>query len=298
MNLRPMLAQKIKFEQLKSLTYPVVIQPKYDGVRCLLHDNVALSRTLKLLPNKIIQATLSGVNELFDGEIIYGKPTDNLVCSNTVSYAMTEEVTGLFCNDWRYYVFDVYQNDVSYQERRKYLVKLFDHRVFENIELVPERLVHSPDEIMQKYAELVSCGYEGCILRSLHGKYKYGRSTLKEQYLLKLKPYEDAEASIVDCVPLSHNMNEAVRDERGYTKRSTHKEFKVTSSKLLGAFVCRTNEGVEFNIGTGFTELQRKDFWSDRLSLIGKQLTYTYLNTGCKNKPRNPVFKCFRPEPV
>jgi hypothetical protein len=57
-NFRPMLACAIDESDLDQLKYPVYVQPKIDGIRCICADGEALSRTLKPIPNKYIRDTL------------------------------------------------------------------------------------------------------------------------------------------------------------------------------------------------------------------------------------------------
>jgi DNA ligase-1 len=52
--------------------------------------------------------------------------------------------------------------------------------------------------------------------------------------------------------------------------------------------------GVEFDIGTGFTESQRQLLWAQGDNLMGKIVKYKSQPTGVKDKPRFPVFLGFR----
>ena len=83
--------------------------------------------------------------------------------------------------------------------------------------------------------------------------------------LLKVKRFEDGEAGILAVEEQMHNGNEATTNELGRTQRSSHKENKVPMG-TLGALVCKDVEtGIQFNIGTGFTDEVRQQLW---LSLI------------------------------
>ena len=69
---------------LDNLQYPVYVTPKLDGIRCLFKDGVALSRTLKPIPNKSIQVwakQYAKVLEGMDGELIVGPSTSPTVIS-------------------------------------------------------------------------------------------------------------------------------------------------------------------------------------------------------------------------
>jgi hypothetical protein len=75
------------------------------------------------------------------------------------------------------------------------------------------------------------------MLRDPNGPYKFGRSTRKEGYLLKLKRFCDSEAEVIGVVELMHNGNEAKTNALGRTERSTRKAGK-TGMGVLGALAC------------------------------------------------------------
>ena len=75
--MKPMLLPR-ETPDLDNLQYPVYVTPKLDGIRCLFKGGVALSRTLKPIPNKSIQAWAkkhAKILEGMDGELIVGSPT-------------------------------------------------------------------------------------------------------------------------------------------------------------------------------------------------------------------------------
>ena len=112
---------------------------------------------------------------------------------------------------------------------------------------------------------------------------------MNEGYLLKLKRFEDAEAVVIGFEERMHNGNEATVSELGRTKRSSHKANKSGRGDL-GALVCRTPEGIEFNIGTGFTDSDRQRIWDSRDQFLGRNAKYKFFPVGVKEAPRHPVF--------
>ena len=84
---RPILAEKIEPSELENLKYPVLVSPKLDGIRCLIVDGKALSRSFKPIPNLFIQSLLSKqeFNGL-DGELVLEGKTFN----ETQSIVMSE----------------------------------------------------------------------------------------------------------------------------------------------------------------------------------------------------------------
>lgn len=161
---------------------------------------------------------------------------------------------------------------------------------------VPHKEVSSYEELLIHEREFLYEGFEGVMLRHPNGPYKQNRSTLREAYLVKVKRFEDSEALITGYEPLYRNLNDAEFDERGYTKRSHASDGKVADD-LLGKVVVRDlGTGVEFSVGSGFTEAQRIQLWALRDSnLMGRVIKYkSFKNAGVKDAPRHPIFLGFR----
>jgi DNA ligase-1 len=89
-----------------------------------------------------------------------------------------------------------------------------------------------------------------------------------------------------------HNGNEATTNELGRTKRSSHAAGK-TGRGDLGALIVNFGD-VTFNIGTGFTDVERTDIWDNRDSFQGRLAKFKYFPVGVKEAPRHPVFLGWR----
>ncbi len=66
---KPMLAGEC--EDINTLVFPLLATPKLDGIRCLMINGKAVSRTFKPIPNDHIRRTIEnmGIDGL-DGEIM------------------------------------------------------------------------------------------------------------------------------------------------------------------------------------------------------------------------------------
>lgn len=273
-----------------NLIYPLLASPKLDGIRCIILDGVAMSRSLKPIPNKRVQA-LFGRPELegLDGELIVGHPTEAGVFQRSTSGVMSVEGTP----DVTFHVFD---DHARFEEMFRYRQASAAKRAKKllSCEAVPHMILTTEYELQQEEAKYLGYGYEGIMLRDPKGCYKYGRSTLKEGWLLKLKRFVDSEAEITGYACLMHNANEATVNELGQQERSSKQEGKV-ETETLGSVTCRdTKTGVEFEIGSGFTADQRRLLWIGRRKLKGRLVKYKSQPTGVKDKPRFPVFMGFR----
>jgi len=60
----------------------------------------------------------------------------------------------------------------------------------------------------------------------------------------------------------------------------------------MGALICKTKEGVEFKIGSGFTDKER---WKPPKK--GTIVTYQYFEVSKKGVPRFPTFLRYYEEP-
>ena len=293
MSFKPTLAVAADFSKI---AYPVYASPKLDGIRCSIVDGRALSRTLKAIPNKAVYADLSalGLNGL-DGELIVGSPTSKTVYNETVSKVMAHDKGS---DDVNYYVFDMHDiPEATYRHRLDSLISempFLQAQARIKIHLLEQRLLTDEDSMLQYEAAMVAEGYEGIILRHPEAPYKFGRSTVKEGYLLKVKRFEDSEAEIIGFEEEMFNGNDAEVNELGRMKRSSAQAGKV-GKNTLGAFTVRDCvSGIEFSIGTGLTALQRGTFWQRQDDYLGKLVKYKFFPVGVKVAPRHPVFLGFR----
>ena len=284
--IKPLLACEVPLEQVR---LPVYVSTKLDGIRCLIINGVAYSRSLKPIRNKFIQSII-GKQEYngLDGELIVGNVYDKDVFQKTTSGVMSEKGEPTFT----FYVFDDFtNNEVGYSKR---LEKLLERNLYgkDGIITLHQELCTSKEQVDKLLQRELELGGEGLILRSPNGKYKFGRSTPKEQLSVKLKFFEQQEYKIVDVVERMHNANEARVNEMGYTERSSHKDNMIPMN-TFGAFVMELQDGRNFNVGSGLglTDAVRKEIWNNRDKYIGKIATVRQMKVGSKNGiPRLPTF--------
>jgi len=295
---RPMLAETA--EDVKTISYPVLVSPKLDGIRILKVNGEILTRKFKPLPNHHTRQWLEKhVPDGFDGELVLRNSDSFNACQSAFMSQDGEP-------DFKFMIFDYVSSDLNkgFLDRLKELKKTMIEKVWMKVGtlqilgIVPHYVVNSAEELMIKEAEFVSEGYEGLMLRKLDGKYKCGRSTLKEELLLKVKRFEDSEAVVLDVLELMHNSNEKETDELGMSKRSKAQAGMIPA-EMLGKFKVRdVKSGVEFEIGTGLglTQELRKEIWINKDKYLGKLVKYKFQPAGVKDLPRFPVWLGFRHE--
>jgi DNA ligase-1 len=287
--MRPMLAGP--FVQ-KLIRYPVLVQPKLDGIRAVHLDGCLWSRNERKIPNQFIQFICSQYRlDFFDGELMVGDPTAEDAYRRTDSGVMSQHGEP----DFTYMVFDLL-TDGTYDERRRTLsnrIKTLDSSRFK---LVEQTWVENEDTLLRVEGGYVEKGYEGVILRDPEGTYKAGRSTSREGKLIKLKRFEDAEACVVGFEELYSNQNPKTVGAHGLTERTNHAANMVPMDTLGALKVRDVKSGAEFRIGSfkGLTLEDRRAIWQYQDLYLGKILTYKYQKVGGYDLPRFPIFKGWR----
>jgi len=294
--LKPMKASDVK--DVDALHYPLEVLTKYDGVYALVVGGKLLGRSLKPFKNAYITEMLSDSKfEGFVGELCETQESKSLaredLCRNTTSCVNTIDKEWSF--EWK--LFDYIHPDVvhlEYTERIEALYKRIGYISCPmDINIVESTTATCGVDVIDMYEESLRLGYEGIILRKPDGKWKNGRSTLKEQFLLRMKPQSDAEAVVVGLVEALENNNVAIINELGYTERSSHQDNKVGKG-MLGSFLCvDLKTGNEITVGAGkLTHEERVEcFINPPIHQVVKYRSMTY---GVKSAPRFARFYSFR----
>jgi DNA ligase-1 len=263
----PILAATINTEK-DIPSFPLLATPKVDGVRALMVKGQLVSRTIKPIPNRRIRAILESLlPDGADGEIYCGD------LYTTTSTAMSFDADGNFKFFWFDWAYDV---DTPYSKRVSSIETYIEVNEVDNRHIIPliPHVVRDLEELYNYEKQVLNQGFEGIMLRIPDGKYKSGRSTLKEGLLVKLKRSADSEATIIGTEELIH--------------RAGLQTCKAGDT--LGAIIARGTDGTEFRIGTGYTADQRLALWANRDIIVGRIVKYKHSEKGTKNKPRCAVF--------
>jgi DNA ligase-1 len=275
----PMLAAN--FHIFAGIELPLMVSAKYDGIRCLIVERegrpAAVTRTMRPIPNLAVRTWLEENCPIgFDGELIV-KGED---FHGTSSAIMSRNGKP----DFLFALFDYIDPksaaplSTPFRERIARLDAVLSSLTLGGRVLrIEQTRIDCITQLDGLMAQALQKGHEGLVVRRPEGRYKTGRSASDEGLMLKLKPYEDAEAEIVGFEP---ERNDFFTPDR------------------LGAFSVRlrSDPSVRFNIGTGLTDRQRGEFWNHRADLIGKMVRFRYQSRGMKSAPRFPVFQGIRDE--
>ena len=282
---KPLLAGKFDSEKAK---FPYAATPKIDGIRFLMVGGAALTRSFKPIRNEYLQKILSSnLPEGIDGELTSGSTFQE--CSSIMRIKGEP--------DFKVWIFD-FVNPKG--EVKPYKERMDELRKFENFnipsyEILFPTIVSNQEQIDQLMINNLNAGYEGLMLRDPNGIYKFGRSSVKENILLKVKEFMDDEAEIISFREKMINTNEGLKDNFGRTKRSSCQDG-LKPSGTLGGFILRNSEGLEFSCGSGLNDALRDEIWKNQSKYLGKLVKYKYMSKGIKELPRHPVFIGFRDE--
>jgi DNA ligase-1 len=282
---KPLLAGKFNPEKAK---FPYIATPKIDGIRFLMIDGIALSRTFKPLRNLYIQKVLSEtLPDGIDGEITSG---NNFQDSQSAVMSIDGEP------DFKVWLFD-YVNPLE-PEILPYYLRILNFPLIPkslNHEILYGTTIYNQEQLNELEEIYLNNGYEGMMLRDPYGTYKFGRSSVNENILLKVKRFEDAESILIDIEEKMHNENEAQLDAFGRIKRSTSIEGLI-GAKTTGKLITKNKDGQIIKIGSGLNDELRDEIWNNKEEYIGKYVKYKFFQHGVKDLPRHAVFLGFRHE--
>lgn len=225
---------------------------KYDGVRAYWDGQKLWSRNGNLIhaPDDFLAEFPRDI--VLDGELWIGHGK----FEETVSIVRTERPDDRW-NRVRYMVFDAPQAKGTFEERMQFLRATFsEKRRF--IKVVRHDRCQGAAQLLAERDRVVRRGGEGLMLRQPESAYEARRSPT----LLKVKPYDDAEATVI-----------------------AHEPGKGKYAGKLGALRVRADDGREFSVGSGLTD-------ADRASPppVGTVITYRFRGLTAKGLPRFPSY--------
>jgi DNA ligase-1 len=292
------------------LRFPVLGTPKLDGIRALTTPPLVsltrdqgcdiVSRNIKTIPNEFIQVRCrSDLRPGLDGELLAHRHSEAWTRPDgTTALPTFQDCSSLIMSHdgwpaFRYYVFDLCPHylggmrDPGYQARIEVLAKM--HLPDYCVKVLPVT-IPDVDHLAAYEAACITEGYEGIMIRTPDSPYKHGRSTFKEQWLLKIKRFEDGEFEVLEVIERMTNNNPQTKDNNGLSVRSTHQQNLSPAGDMGSLRVRDIKTDVEFQVGTGFDALQRVNIWTFRSTYVGAIGKYKFQPHGVKEAPRFPVF--------
>jgi DNA ligase-1 len=158
----------------------------------------------------------------------------------------------------RYLIFELPGAAADFSERVRQMQTIVELAAVPWLQAVEQTRVADRDELMKRLDAVVRAGGEGLMLHRADAPYLTGRSDA----LLKLKPWQDAEAVVI-----------------GYTPG------KGKYAGLTGALEMEMPDGRRFRIGSGLTDPLRR-----QPPPIGTRVTYRYQQLTKNGLPRFPRY--------
>jgi len=276
-----MLADAVQ-PKMSDVRFPIIAQTKLDGFRAVYVPMTQsfIGRNGKPIRNENLKNHFTKMIEknvafVLDGELYSDKLSFNEIASRLNSE--NKDLTDIY-----YCLYDVltildWSKQVSnqpYKERiktlEKELIPLWDDK---NIKVVQGKVVNSVEELQEFYKEKLDEEYEGLMLKDMNGKYQWKRVSCKSGIMAKLKPRTSYDGKIVDAL-----------------------EGEGQAKGMLGAFVVEVEHiKNQVKIGTGFSEVQKKEYWLNRNKLIGEWVVLDAFEITENNESlRFPVFMGIR----
>jgi DNA ligase 1 len=286
MRKKPMLAYPAGDKPI-DYSKPIFIQPKLDGVRCVIQRESdfpgqeylasfsvkAYSRTGKEWKNidhileQLKPFFFKYPNVILDGEL-YNHDLKNdfeKIISLVRKTKPTEEDRLESAKMVQFHCYDIIDEALPFNQRMEF-VSQFLMLFGSSIHIVDTIRVLDEEEARSIHKSNLKKGYEGSIVRT-NDTYACKRS----HNLRKFKDFHDTEATITSWV-----------------------EGKGKRIGTIGKFIGRDSEGIEFGMPVmdNFKKLQ--DNFEDMKTWVGKTATFTYFERTKAKSYRHPLFKALR----
>jgi DNA ligase-1 len=292
---KPQLAPNDSIE-IKDLPLPLLGSYKIDGIRCVFKDGGMYSRSLKPIVNDKLHGKFDYLKKyskenkvIIDGEL-YCKsltfPELSGVCRR-LSHELPEDLT--------FYAFDCISQteenswNIPFCIRLNALSEIVETLNKPDLKLIDQIMLENEKDVENYFQEALNWGSDGLILRSKNGKYKYGRGTLKEGLIFKLKPFLTFDAQIIGVLEgtiVDPNAEKKI-NELGYSETSRKKGDRIPSGKACDFEVLY--EGKTLKVSIAMTDEEKREVWQNRCSYIGRWIEYKGMLVGAKDLPRHPV---------
>lgn len=277
-----MLCGKSDEKNLKKFSFkePAIVQEKSDGLRIIVTVNNSGDVQFRTRNGKsmdfpsLVPEFSKFIGKAFDGEALVAGPDGSILDRKTGNGILNSIQKGDLSQEpnVRLVLWDMMSYDafMSGKDATPYSVR------FRNLELaIPtfggkcilqdSKTVSSLEEVEQIFRQKLAEGKEGVILKEPNSPYE----TKRVNHQLKFKAELTADLRIIGV-------------EEG-TGKNVGK---------LGALVLTSGDGaVEVNVGTGFSDAQREEFWNNKDGLIGRIVEVNYNETiTSKGKTKKSLF--------
>lgn len=307
----PMLAKKYDDYILNhKLTWPIYVQPKLDGIRCIAYINpknkslkevtyknvIMYTRNKKEYPNnkindnirkellpyllKMYETYKNNESVYLDGELY----NHTMKLQNINHYVRTDNLES--SDDEKsiiqYWIYDAFypSQELKFEDRKKILDNL-EKKINKNriIKIIETLLIDNQNSLDKQYKKYINDNYEGMMIRLANGLYMTnakGKTGLRSNNLLKRKEVFTEEYEVVD-----------------WTDGKAGKE--------IGAiiWICQTNDGKKFNVTPNLSYEERYKIYKEcqkdfKNKYANRMLMVEFRGLSEDNKPQHAKGILFR----
>lgn len=156
--------------------------------------------------------------------------------------------------------------------------------------------LNSKEELEKFYQNTLEEGYEGVVIVHKEHQYKFGRNSLNQGTLMKMKEdsleYDGVIIDVLEGTVVKDGVEKTV-DKLGYSETSKKKDDREQSGLAKGFLVEFEDKGT-FIVGlNGFDNEAKKELLINKDSYIGEHFKYTGMKP-VLDFPRHAFFKCWR----
>ena len=234
-----------------------LMSEKLDGVRCYWNGKQLVSRQGHPYSAPLFFISGFPSDTSLDGELWVGRKQFQR-CVSIVRKSDTEKHDFEEWKQVKYLLFDAPSIPEPFEKRLDYLKKLAKTVNSPYLVAHEHAVCRDAEHLHSELKRVCDLGGEGVMLRQAGSLYENKRS----KTLLKVKTFQDAEGTVIGYEP-----------------------GKGKNEGLVGAMKVRTDDGVEFKVGTGLSDADRKN-----PPPIGSRITYKYQELTTGGIPRFPSF--------
>lgn len=300
--MRPMLAQTFSFEDYENpskrgykMKFPLYVQPKLDGIRCVAHYQPQPQHPIKMysrkgkefhnfneIANELKALLMNNEEVVIDGELYSSAITFEKINGAVRAETITTEEQTDAIKRIQYHIYDIYVPSspmMGFHERFSLLQTIFGGGINQTTPfategagagagaphcvLVRTQQINGVNEIKGWHRRYIGEGYEGIMLRDWNGQYEVDK---RSKYLQKYKEFMEEEFEIV-----------------GYTREDD-----------MIIFECKTQHERTFTVRPRGTFEERREMLKKGESYLGKHLTVIFQEYTELGLPRFPVGKVVR----
>ena len=232
----------------------------------------------------LVSEKLDGVRAFWDGESLYTRKGNKINAPqwfiqnfpkikldgelwiargqfNKISSLIRRKFSKESNEEWKkvkYMLFELPDNAGDFKTRYEKLLKITKDLNIPWLQTIPQYFVENEEELNKKLAEVLALGGEGLMLHKADAPYVTGRSA----FLLKLKPWKIETAEVIGYIP-----------GRGKLEG------------MVGALKVKNKDGVEFAVGSGLNNAERR-----QPPAIGSIILVKFREYTGNKKPRFPIY--------